>query len=132
MVRDWAVPASKDATQALQASLSELASPISSPTTTVLLPIASRTGLTFSMRAASPETRGTRVPSSAGFFVPTTGESRKATPCWAASFAIVRTLCGPTVADCIQTAPAGIASRNSDATATVAAVSKRIVSTTSA
>ena len=70
-----------------------------------LLDTASRTGSTTLRRVGSPLANTTRVPSSAGFFVPRTGASSMAMPWAVASSARLVVPVTPTVPVCSQTAP---------------------------
>src|ERR1700761_4263360 len=131
-VNDCPVAVVRLAIQALQASFSEEAAPIVSPTSTVLLPIASNTGRALAIASAEPDARTIKVPASAGPFVPTTGASTTSTFNGSASAAMRRIPAGPTVADCSQMAPAFACGRKSRAAAVTASSSKDIVIMTSA
>ena len=128
---DCAVPAVRLATHVLHTSLRSDAAPRRSPTTTVRVPTASKTGWSSAIEAAGPDASTVRAACSAGSLVPSTGASTTAMrpDAAAATSCIPRE---PIVLLCIQTAPSRAAGRNSAATDRTARASKSIVRITSA
>src|SRR5436190_9628653 len=105
-----------------------------SPASIVRWPTASKTGAQRSIASRAPEARTTRLPCSAGAFVPSTGASRYATrPCSAARRAQRSAASIPIVLICAQIvpSPAAAAGRARAATCSTAAASASIVTTTS-